>query len=232
MKKKEIFIIALGGSIIVGNKIHTDYLKHLRQFIKNNIAEGARFVLVIGGGAIARNYQHAAAHISNVKDHEKDWIGIHATRLNAHLLRTIFYDTAYPVILDNPEKPISSKDRARYALFIAAGWRPGWSTDYIAMRLARRFGQNEVLIATKIPYVYNKDVGIHKDAKPLKTISWEHYLRLVGTNWYPGMKSPVDPVAALYAKKYGMSAVVLRGTNFDNFSKYLKGASADGTYIA
>ena len=38
--------------------------------------------------------------MSRVTDEDKDWIGIHATRLNAHLLRTIFRDVADPVVID------------------------------------------------------------------------------------------------------------------------------------
>jgi hypothetical protein len=35
----------------------------------------------------------------HLPDEDLDWLGVHATRLNAHLFRTIFRDLAHPVIL-------------------------------------------------------------------------------------------------------------------------------------
>ena len=86
-------------------------------------------------------------------DEDKDWIGIHATRLNAHLLRTIFRDVADPVVIDIRGKI----KKLRAPMTIASGWRPGWSTDYVAMRIAADFGVHEAVIAGKPAHVYNKD---------------------------------------------------------------------------
>lgn len=161
--KNKYIVIALGGSIIISNKIQVDYLKRLRKFLIEYIDKGYKFILVAGGGSTARNYQKAASAIIDIDVEDKDWLGTHSTRLNAHLLRTIFNDFAYSVVLDNPEKPIPKNDLNKYSLFIASGWRPGWSTDYIAFRLAHRFKTKLVIIATKTPFVYDADIHSHKN---------------------------------------------------------------------
>lgn len=230
-KSSSPIVVALGGSIIVPSNINIPYLKRLRAFLLPYLSEGHKFVLVVGGGRVCRNYQQAALKVKEVSDEDNDWLGIHATRLNAHLLRTIFADVAYPVIFDDPHKEISDEDYKKYNLFIAAGGKPGHSTDYDAVELAHRFGADTFLVATTIPFVYDKDFKKYPDAKPLKETTWNEYRSLISDVWSPGMKSPVDPIAARYAQEYGMTCHLLRGTNIANFKKYLEGKSFTGSTI-
>ena len=130
MQDSKTIIIALGGSIICPQpgKINVRFLKKFKKLILKYLKKGFRFIIVVGGGKTCRVYQKAAAKVIKLPYEDMDWLGIHATRLNAHLLRTIFRKEAYPVILDDPKKPIKNNWR----ILIAAGWRPGWSTDYIS----------------------------------------------------------------------------------------------------
>lgn len=224
-----MIIIHLGGSIIVGEEIQTSFLKEFRAFLLKFLKEGKRFVVVVGGGAICREYQNAAANIIDLSDEDKDWLGIHATRLNAHLLRAIFFDVAHPVVLDSPRKKI--KNESAYNLFIASGWRPGWSTDYVAVLMAKRFHTKKIIIATKVPYVYEEDVESNGNAKALKNLSWGEYRKIVGDTWIPGLRLPVDPIAAKLAQELKMEAMVIRGTDLENFGKVLRGEKFTGTVI-
>lgn len=228
--EKETVVVALGGSIVMPKDIDTVFLAKLQKMIVP-LLKKRRVILVIGGGAIARDYQEAAAKLSRITNEDKDWIGIHCTRLNAHLLRTIFAKEAYPVLLDNPHRPISKSDLDTYSLFIASGWRPGWSTDYIACVLARRFSSKNVIIATKIPYVYDADISAHPQAKPLRELTWKQYRKMVGDKWIPGMKAPVDPIAARFAEEKKMEALILRGTEIENLRKAIVGENFRGTII-
>jgi uridylate kinase len=227
MMKKTI-VISLGGSIIVPEKIQAAFLKRFKEFILKLIKENYKFVIVAGGGATARQYQSAAEQISSITDEDKDWIGIHATRINAHLLRTIFKKQAYPVVLDSPHKTVKGKP---YKLYIASGWVPGFSTDYDAVLLAKRFGAKKVINASNIDYVYDKDVGKHKDAKPIKEIRWKDYRKLVGSKWKPGMNAPFDPIAARAAEKSKMKVIVVNGTNLKNLENIIKGKNFKGTVL-
>jgi len=183
-------------------------------------------VLVLGGGALARRFQDAAGAVANVNDEDKDWIGIHATRLNAHLLRTVFREVANPVILDSRSKIA----RLRYPVTIAAGWRPGWSTDYVALQIAADLGAKEAIIAGKPAYVYNKDPK-YPDAKKFLAVNWRDYGKLVPKKWKPGLHAPVDPVGAALAAHEGLKAIVVDGRDLRNFSALLKGKEFRGTII-
>lgn len=228
-KNKQIIVISLGGSIIVPGKIQVAFLKQFKEFILKFLKKDYLFIIVAGGGKVCREYQTAAAKISQLSNEDKDWLGIHATRLNAHLLRTIFRKEAYPVVLDSPEKPI---DGENYRLFIASGWRPGWSTDYDAVLLAQRFKADKIINASNIAYVHEKDISLHPTAKPIKTTNWQAYRKLISSKWTPGMNVPFDPIASKTAEKLKMTVIVTKGTDLKNLENILTDKKFKGTIIS
>lgn len=232
MNNKNLFIISLGGSIIVPapGKINTSFLKKFRKLILGFIRQGRKFIIVTGGGKICRTYQNAASEIIRVPSEDKDWIGIHVTRLNAHLLRTIFRNEASPIVMDSPFKKIK-KEFLKKPIIIASGWRPGWSTDYIAILLAKRFGTKEIINASNIPFLYEKDINHYKKAKKILKISWSNYQKLIGRKWIPGLSVPVDPIAAREAKKSNIRVIIVKGTDLENFKKIFKKKKFRGTII-
>lgn len=221
-------VISLGGSIIVPKEIQVKFLKSFKNFILKFLKRGCKFIIVAGGGSVARNYIKAASDITRISDEDKDWLGIHATRLNAHLIRTIFKKEAYPIVLDNPLKQINDK---KYKLFIASGWRPGWSTDYDAVLLAERFKADKIINCSNIDYVYDRDIAKYKNASPIKDITWGEYRKIIGSEWKPGMKAPIDPIAARLASKLEMTVIVTRGTNLKNLENILSDKKFKGTVI-
>lgn len=228
MAKKDIFVIALGGSVIMPGKINTRLLRNFRKLILKQHKLGRRFIIVTGGGKLARFYQAAASKIVKLSYDDMDWLGIHSTRLNAHLLRTIFRAQADPVVIDEEEKQIKFNGK----IIIASGWRPGWSTDYIAVRLAQKIGVNTVIIAGRPAFVYTKDHQKYADAKPIRTISWRDYRQLIDSRWIPGMSAPVDPIGAKAAQKWGIRAIIVKGTNLKNLENLLNGDKFAGTIIS
>ncbi len=229
MANSKIILIALGGSIICPRpgKINTIFLKKFKKLILKFIRKNFRFIIVAGGGKICRLYQKAATKIVKLPYEDLDWLGIHATRLNAHLLRTIFRRVAYPIVLHEPKKPVKNT----WKLLIAAGWKPGWSTDYIAVLLAKRFKVKKIIDAGNIPFVYSKDFLKYKNVCPIKKISWKSYQKLVGSKWIPGLPAPIDPIAAKLAQKLKIPALIIKGTELKNLEKINLGQKFKGTII-
>ena len=64
-----------------------------------------------------------------------------------------FSDIADPRVIKHYE--IILKINAPVA--IAAGWKPGWSTDYCAVTLSQDYGINQVINLTNVDQVYDKD---------------------------------------------------------------------------
>ena len=129
------------------------------------------------------------------------------------------------------DKRIHWTPPTRHPVLIAAGWRPGWSTDYISVLLAKRFKVKEIIDAGNIPFVYSKDILKCKAARPIKKISWKDYRKLVGSKWIPGLAAPIDPIAAREAQKLKIRVLIIRGTELKNFEKLLLGKKFKGTTI-
>lgn len=223
----KLIVISLGGSIVFPDQINTVFLKKFNLFIREFVKQDFQFVIVVGGGKICRNYQAAAHQVSRVNDEDKDWIGIHATRLNAHLLRTIFRDLADPVIFDN----LNKIKKLKFPISIASGWRPGWSTDYVSARIADHFKVKEFVNAGKPAHVYEKDPQKFPMAKKFNQITWTIYRKLIPDKWKPGLNSPIDPVAAKFCENRKIKAIVINGKNLKNFENLLKGREFQGTII-
>jgi len=225
------FILSLGGSLVVPNEhIDTQFLTEFHDFIRKQISEKKRrFFITVGGGAIMRQYRDAAKKVhGEISDPDLDWLGIHATRLNAQLVRTIFIDIADPRIIKHYEiilkidKPVA----------IAAGWKPGWSTDYCAVTLCQDYGIKNMINMTNIDKVYDKDPRQFKDAKPLDTVTWTDYRKISGDTWTPGLNLPFDPIASKLAQELGVTVKILNGRNLKNLEAALDEKEFVGSTIS
>ena len=122
--KRNTTIISLGGSLVVPDDIDTKFLILFKKLICEKIKKGHKFILVTGGGKTARRYIDAVGAIEEIDDEEKDWIGIHSTRLNAQLIRTLFKEHAHPRVNKNPHD-LEDFYVSNSPILVAAGWRPG-----------------------------------------------------------------------------------------------------------
>lgn len=226
-QKKEIIVVSLGGSLIVPDRIDTDFLKSFRALILVYVKKGVRFVLICGGGETARMYQHAADQVGNLRKDEIDWIGIHTTRLNAQLMHAIFLPWVHPYVISNPTKPF----RFTKQILIAAGWEPGCSTDYDAVLLARAVGAKKLANLSNTDYVYTADPHVCEDVRALPELSWKHYRKLIPKKWDPGLNAPFDPVASKLAESFGMEVAILNGRDTDAVRTYFDGKKCRGTII-
>lgn len=226
-----VSVLSLGGSLVVPNGgVDIQFLTEFNTFIRHQVsAKKRRFFIVVGGGSITRQYQKAARDVSTeeLADTDADWLGVHATRLNAQLVRTVFKDIADPRVIKHYE--IILKISAPIA--IAAGWKPGWSTDYCAVTLCQDYGIHQVINLTNVDQVYNKDPKKYPDAKPLNAIAWPAYRTMVGDSWHPGMNAPFDPIASKLAQENNVTVKILNGKNLSNLALALDDKKFIGTTI-
>ncbi len=224
-------VISVGGSLIVPNGgPDVVFLKGLKQLIFREVKKGRRFILVSGGGKTARHYIAAADKVrgNHISDDDLDWLCIHATRLNGHLLRTIFRESAHPVVIKDPTR---TPRRWRGKVLIAAGWKPGWSTDYVACRIAKCLGVSSVINVSNVDAVYDVDPRKSKKAKPLEEIDWTEYRKMVGDDWHPGKSAPFDPVASRFCQRHKMQVAMVGGSDFSNIGRVMSGKSFKGTLM-
>jgi len=225
---KECIVVSVGGSLIVPDAIDTDFLTRFKALILEKVQQGFSFSIITGGGKIARRYQEAANAVTPLSSADTDWIGIHATRLNAQLLRNIFVGHADPEIITNPTVDID----ADASITIAAGWKPGFSTDYDAVLIAKNLGAKRVVNLSNIDFVYDSDPKKNKNARKMEKINWADFRKLIPAEWDPGLSSPFDPIAAKEAETLGLEVAIMNGANLKEFSNYLDGKPFVGTVIS
>ena len=224
------FLISVGGSLVVPDGIDTNFVQRFHACIAARVREGYSFILVVGGGKTARNYIDAASAVHAIEDDDQDWLGIHATRMNAHFLRTIFREWAHPKINTNPHD-LEDFYQAKEPILVAGGWRPGFSTDYIATVLAKYLDFTTILNLSNTDGVYDADPRKNPEAKRFDRLNWQEFRALVGDTWSPGMNAPFDPVASKLAEEEGFAVVVMNGSDIDNLERYFLGKDFVGTTI-
>ncbi len=225
---KKTFTLSLGGSIIVPNDVDYKFLRNFKELILKKVKEGNKFIIVCGGGSINKKYNEAAKKINKMTNDELDWIGIYASRCNAQFIRILFGNLAYEDIAINPHE----KFETNKPIIVGAGYKPGWSTDYDAIYLAKTYGAKSVANLSNIDYAYDKDPKKYKDAKPIKNIRWNDFRKIVGDKWLPRMNTPFDPIASREAEKLGVNVSILNGHKIKNLENYLDGKKFIGTIIS
>ncbi len=222
--------MSVGGSLIVPDQIDTNFLNNLKQFIESQARlYGRRFIIIAGGGKTARRYQDAAKAVSTLDSEDLDWIGLHATRLNGHLLRTVFKDQAYRVMITNPDDILDAPKDA--LVIIAAGYRPGASTDLRAVQIAEKIGAKKVINLSNIDYVYTADPKTDKTAEKIEDITWPEFRKLIPETWDPGLSTPFDPIAAKEAEVNNIEVAGINGEKLEELGKYLNNEQFIGTRI-
>jgi uridylate kinase len=226
-----VSVISLGGSIVAPDNADGRFLKDFTELIRSLIAadDERRFIFVVGGGGPARIWQNAYREVCGgaVHNDEADWIGIMATRLNAQLVRAVMSEWCNQPVVTDPTiaEPLSGK------VLVAAGWKPGFSSDNDAVLLAERFNAQTVINLSNIEKVYTADPKKDSNARPLDHISWADFRAMVGDEWVPGKNVPFDPVASRHAEKLGLKVICAAGRDIANLKKILCGEEFTGTTI-
>jgi len=222
---KENIIISLGGSLVVPQEIDATFLKVFKKAVAKNL-DKHRFFIFVGGGKICRNYQKALLEFG-ADNQEGDMIGIDVSRLNARVVKQVFGDVAFSEIITNPTKKVST----RKDVVIAGGWKPGWSTDYCSVILAKNMGIKTIINLTNIDYVYERDPKKYPNAKALKEIDWKNFRKIVGTKWSPGLSMPFDPRASKMAEILKIKVSMINGKHLDRLENFLNNKPFVGTTI-
>ncbi|HPA49885.1 MAG TPA: UMP kinase [Methanofastidiosum sp.] len=239
-------VISLGGSIVAPQEGPSGlFLYDFRNVLLSWLnREDHKVIIVVGGGYAARQWQKAYKEMIEIDKSTKgdggsilgtdvdvrqslDRIGIAATRLNAQLIKEVFSDYSRDPIVTDPSADITMNSR----ILIAAGWKPGFSTDYDAVILAERFHAEKILNLSNVSQIYSADPKVDPNAKPLLHISFDSLLQMIGTEWDPGANVPFDPIAAAKARELGITVIFASGKNLMNFADILNDKPFIGTII-
>lgn len=225
---EETIIISLGGSLIIPEELDVEFLKGFKELILSHVAQGKKFVIITGGGRIARKYQGAAKELGNPSNDDLDWLGIASLRLNAELVRVMFGEYAHEEVISH----LSSDFSFNKPIVIGSADEPGQSSDTDAVLGANTVGAKKIINLSNADHVYDSDPRTNPNAKKLENISWADYRAIIPKEWNPGLNSPFDPIASEMAEKAGIQVMIMNGKPMDNLKNCLAGEKFVGTIIA
>jgi uridylate kinase len=228
--KSNVTVISLGGSLIAPKGLDVPFLKEFSLLVARYLTgdPGRKLIIVCGGGSLARDYQGALREVKGAPSAEdQDWVGIAATRVNGELVRRILRPWCVEDLVTDPTAVSVLTGR----VMVAAGWKPGFSTDNDAVVLAQRFSASLVVNLSNIAMVYSADPRVDPNARALERLTWKEMLDIVGGEWTPGKNTPFDATAARAAAASRIPVVFAEGRKLSNLESILTGGAYVGTTI-
>lgn len=229
---KEVIVISLGGSLIIPNKINTDFLENFKKILlKNN--KKYKFVVVCGGGKTARNYINGFPNDKKIKKKLffQGLLGISSTRLNARFMTYFFNEDANKGIPHDMEE-VKKFLRKNPVVFCGAlRYKKNETSDGTAAKLARFF--NTIFInLTNVQGLYDKNPKKFHSAKFIPEISHKDFYKITKKIKYkPGQNFVLDQSAAKTIKKYNITTYIL-GSDLKNLDNVLNKKHFIGTKIS
>jgi uridylate kinase len=227
-------VLSLGGSIVAPEGPDPAFVSSFATLVREHLEVDLerRLILVVGGGGPARLWQKAYREVVGAEalpaaSEAQDWIGVMATRLNAQLVKAVLGELCPQEVVTDPSAVTIFMGR----VLVAAGWKPGFSTDYDAVLLAEKFGAGRLLNLSNIAKVHTADPRVDPNAKPIDKIGWAEFRAIVGDEWVPGKNVPFDPVATRRAAEIKLEVICAAGRDLDNVRAILEGKSFSGTVI-
>lgn len=230
-----LFVIKIGGSTFSTSEeklFDFEQANKLKETFKSLTEKGFKFILVTGGGFIARKYQKMIRE-AGLTDYDEHYAGTAINNLNATLLRGVFGDLAEEKIVAFSDFDKKEEIKFSKPILIAGAGHPGPSGDWDASYLAKYSNANKVISLKDIDGVYSADPDLDPTATKVENLTWDEYLNIIGNPeaHKPGGNLPVDPLASKFSKENGVSFVVLNGNDLNNFVKAISGEAFVGSTI-
>lgn len=227
--EKKVIVLSLGGSLIVPEKINFSFLNKFKHELRKHYRTH-KFVIVCGGGTIARKYIEILK-----KDNESKLAlskaGIMATRTNARLMMQFFGKEANDILPTNMKQVKDNLKKNNIVICGALRYTPNATSDTTAAKLAN-FLKTEFINITNIKGLYSANPFTNKSAKFIPYESWKDFeKRALKIPHKAGQHFVLDQSAAVLIRKHKTKTYII-GPNTNNLENILKGKKFIGTLIS
>ncbi|MCS7135760.1 MAG: UMP kinase [Nitrososphaerota archaeon] len=222
-------VLKLSGHLVaIGDKINyqliADYAKLLRELYDGK----GKWVVVVGGGEIARRYVDAARMLG-ADEVMCDEVAILVTRANAKLMTICLGDLAQQRI------PTSTEELRELAtngkIVVMGGLQPGQSTIAVAALAASVIKAERLIVTTDVDGIYTSDPKIDPNAKPLSQVSLSDLSKMVAALPQNAGKYPlIDNLAIAILRRSKITCVYLNGRKLEDVKKAIMGEKV-GTLV-
>jgi uridylate kinase len=221
-------LLKLSGEQLAGqydSGIDAEFTAWLAKEVGAVVENGTQVVVMVGGGNYARGAQLAGHGIGRVT---ADNIGMLATIMNAVAVADVFNASGVETralstvkidqVADQFTHRRAMSDLEKGHVVVVGGGigRPYLTTDTAALSLALELECDVVFKATKVDGVYDKDPAKFKEAKHLKTISFQQAVE-------NGDIKVMDKAALGLAMEYQLPMMVFNAMEAGNIAKAVNG---------
>lgn len=220
-------VVRIGGSV-VANPINTELIGKYADIIKQIRSEGHEVAVILGGGALARQFIGLAKELG-LDMNAQDEVAISCSRLFAQLFLKRLGDVScsrVAVTLDDATHFLNEGK-----IVVMGGLKPGITTDTVATLVAERIKADLLVKGTDQNGVYNKDPRKHPDAIKLDHLTFEELANVFEQNEHKaGIHQVIDPEAVKVLKRNKVKTIVVSGFKAENMLAAIRGENV-GTII-
>ena len=221
-------VVRIGGSV-VASPVNTKLMSEYADLIKTVKSQGNEVVVVVGGGALAREFIKIAKDLG-LDMQGQDEIAISCSRLFAQLFLKRLGEVGcskVAITLDDAAQCLSEEK-----VVVMGGLKPGITTDAVAALVAERVNADLLVKGTDQEGVYDKDPRNHSDAVKLDRLSFDDLSKVFeGSVHKAGIHQIIDPEAIKVLKRHRVKLIVVSGFKPENILAAVNGEKV-GTIIS
>jgi len=221
-------VVRIGGSV-VASPVNTELMSKYADLIKTVKTQGHEVAVVLGGGALAREFIKIAKELG-LEMQAQDEIAISCSRLFAQLFLKKLGDmgcSKVAITLDDAQACL-----AEGKIVVMGGLKPGITTDAVAALAAERINADLLVKSTDQEGVYTKDPRTNKDAVKLDNLTFDDFSKIFeGSVHKAGIHQIIDPEAIKVLKRHRLKLIVVNGFKPENVLAAIEGKNV-GTIIS
>jgi len=226
--KMKTLVLSLGGSVIIPDEVDYQYLEKFKKVLRKNYNK-CKFVIVCGGGIIARKYITALKK-EGKSIREQSLAGIRATRTNAIFMMQFFGKEANETL---PKDMKDVKDYLKKNKIVFCGalrYAEDETSDGTAAKLAH-FLKSDFINITNIKGLFTANPKTNPKAKFISKISWKDFESMaLKIPYRPGQHFVLDQNASTIIRKYRTKTYII-GESAKNLDTLLNNKKFTGTTI-
>lgn len=221
-------VVRIGGSV-VASPVNTELMSKYADIIKTIKRQGDEVAVVLGGGALAREFIGIAKNLG-LDMTGQDEIAISCSRLFAQLFLKKLGEAGCSRVAITLDDAVQCLSEGKIA--VMGGLKPGITTDTVAALVAERVNAELLVKGTDQNGVYDKDPRKHPDAVKLDRLSIDDLGKVFEENVHKaGIHQIIDPEAIKVLKRKRLKLVVVNGFKPENVLAAIKGENV-GTVIS
>jgi uridylate kinase len=162
-------VLKLGGHLLFREEFDVGLLRQYTSLL-SELFDGGRWVVVVGGGDMARKYVSAARRLG-LDEASCDELAIQTTRIHAGLLARALGELACQKIPTTVDEIRHLSEMGR--IVVSGGLQPGQSTMAVSVLAAAVTGAERIVVATDVDGIYTSDPKKDPNAKIMPRMKFE-----------------------------------------------------------